>query len=196
MSKIEHLKRILGRTGKQKVLVSVGGKDARMTETQSYRFSELNGQREAESQTAANNPLEESRYGIEDAAFRLFISEEQLLRMAADGSVRLYTDAAGLTGQWQRGDGADAVKSSFRPLKSGFLALSTESCHELMETGITSVSALDFCSNADPAATNVDRDTLETLQAWGQGHKRFFLQQPILVDRDKVVLMAPLLVSD
>lgn len=196
MSKIEHLKRILGRTGKQKVLVSVGGKDARMTETQSYRFSELNGQREAGSQSATDNPLEESRYRLEDAAFRLLISKEQLLQKAAAGAVRLYADAAGLTGQWQRGDGADAVKSSIRPLRSGFLALSTQSCHEILQTGFASVSVLDFCSNADPAATDIDHDTLETLQAWGQGHKQFYLQQPVLVDRDKVFLMAPLLSSD
>lgn len=195
MSKIEHLKRILGGTGKQKVLVSVGGKDAHLTETQSYRFSELSGQREVDSQST-NNPLEESRYALGDAAFRLLISEDQLLRKAAAGSVRLYTDAAGLTGRWQLGDGGDAVKSSFRALKSGFLALSTESCHELMQTGSTSVSVLDFCSNADPAATNIDNDTLETLQAWGQGHKQFYLQHPIHVDRYKVVLMAPLLASD
>lgn len=196
MTKIGHWKRILGGTGKQKVLVSVGGKDARMTETQSYRFSELNGQREADSKTASNNPLEESRYGLEDAAFRLLISEDQLLRKAAAGSVRLYTDAAGLTGRWQRGDGAGAVKSSFLALKSGFLALNTASCHELMQKGFTSASVLNFCNLADPAATNIDRDTLETLQAWGRGRKQFYLQQPILVNHDKVVLMAPLLVSD
>lgn len=196
MTRIGRWKRILGSTGKQKVLVNVAGKEARMTKTQSYRFSELSEQRGTSSQAASRNPLEESRYGLEDAAFRLLIGEDQLLRKAASGSVRLHTDAAGLTGRWQRGDGATAVKSSLFALKSGFLALSAESCNELLQKGFTSISFLDFCSSADPAAANIDSDTLATLQAWGSGRKRFCLEEPVLVDRNKVVLLAPLLVSD
>ena len=196
MAKIGHWKRILGPTGKQKVLVSVGGKNARMTETQSYRFSELKEQRDAGSPAAIDNPLEESRYRLEDASFRLLISEDQLLQKAAAGSVRLYTNAEGLTGRWQRGGDAGAEQSSFRTLKSGFLALTTKSCGELMNKGVTSVSVLCFYDMADPAATNIDDDTLATLNAWGRGRKQFCLREPILVDRDKVVLLGPLLVSD
>lgn len=196
MARIGQWKRILGQTGKQKVLVKVGGKHTPLTETQSYRFSELREQRAADSGATDCNPLQESRYSLEDASFRLMIDEDQLLQKAAAGSLCLYTNAEGLSGRWQRDGDCDATQSTVRTLKSGFLALDVRSCRELANEGRTSVTVLHFDGAAESAASNVDLETLETLNAWGPGEKRFHLQEPFSVDRDSVVLLAPLLPSD
>lgn len=188
--------KILGNTGKQKVSVRIGEKIEQLTETQSYRFVELTETGDSKNDASTFNPLDDLRYGLEDAAFRLMISEDELLHRAAAGTIRLYADAAGLTGRWQRGRvDNDAVQSTERLLKSGFLALSVEACAELANKGRTRVTVLELHGSANPAGTNVDAETLQALSAWGQGNKLFCPRLPVEIVRNEVVLLAPLLVS-
>ena len=189
--------KILGQTAKPKVPVVVGKKVEQMTETQSYRFAQLNDGDKLKSDPTAGNPLEDLRYRLVDAAFRLMISEKELLQKAALGSIRLYTDATGLTGRWQRERvDADAVQSSPRRLKSGFLALDVKACAGLVTQGSTSVSVLELPGSANPAGIDLDSETLQTLSAWGLGNKQFLLEEPLVIDRNRVVLLSPLVLSN
>ena len=98
MPKIGQWKKILGNTKKPKTRVQVSGKAEAMMDTQSIRFEELTKRRDAGTPAADRNPLAESKYGLEDASFRLIITEDQLLHKAATGSISLFVDAAGLSG--------------------------------------------------------------------------------------------------
>ncbi len=196
MAKTGSWMKILGNTGKQKVLVRVGEKMEQLTETQSYRFVELTKTEASKNDASSVNPLDDLRYGLEDAAFRLMISEDELLQRAAAGTIRLYSDASGLTGRWQRGQvDIDAVRSSARLLKSGFLALSVDACAELANKGRARVTVFELPASANPAGTNVDQETLQALSAWGHGNKQFQPQEPVEIDRNDVVLLSPLLAS-
>jgi hypothetical protein len=95
MPKIGQWKKILGNTEKPKTRVQVSGKAEAMTDTQSIRFEELTKRRDAGTPAADRNPLAESKYGLEDASFRLIITEDQLLHKAATGSISLFVDAVG-----------------------------------------------------------------------------------------------------
>ncbi len=196
MPKISQWRKILGHTEKPKVRVQVSGKAEVMTDTQSIRFEELTQKRDAGKPAVARNPLEESTYGLEDASFRLMITEDQLLQKAAAGSIDLYVDAAGLPGHWQHDEAASEIlQTPAKMLKSGLLALDQKSCQELAVTGITRVSTLDFRSAADPTALNIDPDTLATLLTWGSGNRRFCLSKPVQVSRGDVLLLSPLVFS-
>ena len=195
MPKIGQWKNILSNTEKPKTRVQVSGKAEAMTDTQSIRFEELTKRRDAGTPAADRNPLAESKYGLEDASFRLIITEDQLLHKAATGSISLFVDAAGLSGQWQRSDTAgEILRSPEQALKSGLLALDQSSCEELSVAGITHVSTLDFSSTSDPAALNIDPDTMATLVAWG-GNRRFHLREALCIGRGEVLLLSPLALS-
>lgn len=193
MPKISQWRKILGHTEKQKVRVRVSGKAEVMTDTQSIRFEELTKKRDAGQPATDRNPLEESTYGLEDASFRLMITEDQLLQKAAAGSIDLYVDAAGLPGQWQRGDAAgEFIASPVMVLKTGLLALDQKSCQELAVAGSSPVSTLEYRSAPDPTALNIDPDTLATLLTWGCGDRRFRLSKPLRISRGEVLLLSPL----
>ena len=102
MSKIGLWKSILGH--REKVAVKVGAKTEMLTDTQSFRFNEINETRDVSLRSAYRNPLEDSRYEIEDAAFRLMITVDEVLGRAAAGGLRLYVDVAGKSGHWARRD--------------------------------------------------------------------------------------------
>ena len=195
MAKIGQWKKILGHAKKPKTRVEVSGKSEVMTITQSFRFEELTKRRDTGTPVADRNPLEESKYGLEDAAFRLMITEDQLVGKAATGAISLFVDAAGLPGHWQHSDAAgEILRSPEQVLTSGLLALNQKSCQELAVAGIAHVSALDFSSTSDPSALNIDPHTLATLLTRG-GNRRFHLRETLCVGRGEVLLLSPLVLS-
>ncbi len=196
------MKNLFGR--KQKVLVDVGGKKEPMTATQSYRFSEIQEARSPTEQETGDirgtpeqggyhNPLEQSRYTLEEAAFRLMISGDEIIQRAAKGGLRLYVDVGGVEGRWCRREPSGRVsQSSPGTIVSGLLRLRSKSCKQLAASGHASVATLDLCTKADPVAAGIDHDTMANLIAWGKGDKQFFPTEPLFVDRSTVVLLPPL----
>ncbi len=186
-------KKLFGRSKKPTVEVQVGDKAEVMTETQAYRFDEL-AQTGNRSRDAANdNPLEQSRYSLEEAAFRLMTSEAELVQRAAAGSLPLYTNAAGLTGRWRRIDAnGEVVESSVRPVKSGCLRVPVAACKELALEGSARVTVLEY--PADPELADLKLEHVITLElaAWGNEKKVFCLDAPQRVDLASVVLLPPL----
>lgn len=193
MASANRWKKIFGRPKKPKVEVQVGDTAHMMTETQAYRFDEL-AQTGSQNQLAANdNPLEESRYSLDEAAFRLMVDETELLQQAAAGSIRLYADAAGLTGRWRRIDGTgEVIESALRHLGSGYLSLSIASCKEMALQGRTSVSLLELPDDRDPAALNLDNETVLEMTGWGEAKKCFCLSASQHFDPGSVFLLPPL----
>ena len=195
MLKIARWKKILGHSEKQKVLVEVSGKTEVMTDTQSYRFEELTSSRDTEKVAADRNPLDDPHYKLQDAAFRLMITEDELLQKAAAGSIFLYVDSAGLQGHWRRRNAAGEIhESALKVSKSGLLALDQKTCKELATSGKAQVSSLHFRPRSDLSILNFDQETLATLIAWG-GNRQFCLQDPMQISRDEVLLLPPLVLS-
>lgn len=195
MLKIAQWKKILGHSEKQKVLVEVSGKAEVMTDTQSYRFEELTSTRDTEKVAADRNPLDDPQYKLQDAAFRLMITEDELLQKAAAGSIFLYVDTAGLQGHWRRRNAAGEIhQSELKVSKSGLLALDQKTCKELAATGTAQVSTLHFRPRSDLSMLNIDQETLATLIAWG-GNRQFCLQDPMQIGREEVLLLPPLVLS-
>lgn len=191
MSRANQWRKIFGHTEKQKV--RVGAKLEELTDTQAYRFEELTHANAGDSKTANGNPLEQSRYSLDEAAFRLMISEEDVLQRAVSGAIALFTGVAGFTGRWRRvASNGSAVESSVLTLRSGYLALTVGACRELIRHGATSVSILEFPNLSDPATAELDDETLTVLSAWGKQKKSFCVSEPQRVDRSRIVLLAPL----
>ena len=191
MSKAGLWKNIFGQ--KEKVSVSVEGKTETMTRTQSLRFNELQETREPLVPAKYTNPLESSRYSLADAAFRLMLSENELLQKAADGQLRCYIDAAGLTGRWRkRAPNGEVTQSQPCTIATGLLRLRSRACQELEVNGHAEVTALDYCEKAGSADARLDDDTLMSLFGWGQGDKQFFPEKPLFISRDLVILLPPL----
>lgn len=192
MPKIAQWKKILGHAEKEKVRVSVGPKVEEMTVTQSYRFDQLSKTWKAES-VPVENPLEQSRYTLTEAAFRLQQDETRILEKAVAGAVLVYVNAAGLQGYWRRGVTADdASQTSLQTLVSGYLALTAQSCRGLLTGGGAKVSILEFLCPQDRTASDFDPQQLAALEAWGDGRKFFCLPEPLYVEPENLVLMAPL----
>jgi hypothetical protein len=178
---------------REKVAVDVGGKTELLTETQQFRFSEISGQKAAPTRPAYSNPLEDTRYKLSDAAFRLMISEDEVLAKADAGELRLYIDVAGTSGHWCRRDqDGNLSQSSVATVQSGWLRLRSKACADLAKHGRAIVRALDLCRAADASQTGLDDNTLANLRAWGVGEKQFFPLHPLTIERDMVVLLPPL----
>jgi hypothetical protein len=193
MSKINRWKEIFGYAGKQKTRVRVGKKYEDMTGTQAYRFDELKQPERADSQPDASTAPRKTRYALAEASDRLNVSEKDLLQEAASGSVKLYVDVGGVKGRWRRGANASgSIVSSVQTLTSGYLALTSRSCNEMANYGSVNVLVLEFHCPSDPSAVDLDRETMAALSAWGDCEKYFCLEEPLLVDRNKIVLLAPL----
>lgn len=191
MSKIGLWKNIFGH--KEKVAVSVGGRTELLTQTQSYRFSEISQQTDAPSRPSYSNPLEDTRYTVSDAAFRLMISEDEVLAKAAAGGMHLYVDVAGMSGHWCRRDHEGNVsQSSVTTIGMGLLKLRSRACADLSKHGRAIARTFDLCRTSDESQTNLDENTLANLRAWGPGEKQFFPLHPLTIDRDMVVLLPPL----
>ncbi len=196
MSKIDRWKKIFGSKSRQKVPVRVRGKTEQMTVTQSYRFSELKEQRETGAPAADRNPLQASAYGLQDASFRLFLSDEQLLQKAAAGFIRLYINARGLTGRWlRRNANGSTAESTVQTLTSGFLSLNAKSRRELADNGSTRVSVLEYVGSTDRATADIDSEMPAVMRALGADRILFCLQEPMAVARSEVVLLPPLVLS-
>jgi len=178
---------------REKVAVDVGGKTELLTETQSFRFSEIAEQKDAALCPSYSNPLEDTRYKLSDAAFRLMISENEVLAKADAGELRLYVDVAGTSGHWSRRDHEGNVsQSTVATIQSGWLRLRTRACADLAKHGRAIVRTLDLCRVADASLTGLDDNSLANLSAWGSGEKQFSPLHPITIERDTVVLLPPL----
>lgn len=193
MSKINRWKEIFGYAGIQKTRVRVGKKYEEMTGTQAHRFGELTQPKRADSQPDASTAPRKTRYALAEASDRLNVSEERLLQEAASGSVKLYVDAGGLKGRWRRGaNDSGSMVSSVQTLTSGYLALTSRSCSDMANFGSINVSVLEFRCPSDPSAVDLGRETMAALSAWGDCEKYFCLREPLWVDRNRIVLLAPL----
>jgi len=191
VSKASRWKKIFGLAKKPTITVQVGDKAEDMTDTQAYRFEELTQTSAQELQVAGGNPLAQSRYSLEDTAFRLMTDEADILQRAAGGSIRLYANAAGLAGRWRRLDGdGGTIESSLRTLRSGYLELTIPACKELALRGGTNVMILALPSISNPSALNLDVETLQELSAWGGGKKCFCLSKPRRFSHTEIVLLA------
>ena len=191
MSKVGLWKNIFGHN--EKVAVNVGGRTELLTKTQSYRFSEINEKTDSQPQPSYSNPLEDARFSLFDAAFRLMISEDEVLAKAAAGDLRVYVDVAGMSGYWCRRDHDGSVsQSSVATINTGWLKLRAKACTDLAKHGRAIVRTLDLCEIADDVQTGLDDNTLANLTAWGPGKKQFFPLHPLTIERDMVVLLPPL----
>jgi len=191
MSKVGLWKNILGY--REKVAVDVGGKTEMLTATQSFRFGEISEQKDASAHPSYRNPLDDTRYKLSDAAFRLMISEDEVLAKAAAAELRLYIDVAGTSGHWCRRDQqGDVSQSSVTTIQSGWLKLRSRACADLAKHGRAIVRTLDLCRKADASQTGLDDNTLANLNAWGLGDKQFSPLHPLTIERDMVVLLPPL----
>lgn len=192
MSKIARLKKVLGYPERGKVQVKVGPKVEEMTATQSYRFDQLSKTWKAES-TPVENPFEQVRYNLTEAGFRMSQNETGVLQKAAEGTLVAYVNAGGLQGCWQRESAAgETRRTSLQTLVSGYLALTAASCAELLENVATTVSVLEFLCPPDPTRADFDPRQFAALDAWGDGRKFFHLGEPLRVEREHVVVIAPL----
>jgi len=178
---------------REKVAVRVGGKTELLTDTQSYRFDEISDVRASPDRTTCRNPLEDARYKLADAAFRLMISEDEILAKAAAGGLHLYVDAAGKSGYWCRQDREGIVsRSSVMTIGRGLLKLRSRACTDLARHGRAIVRALDQCLANDNSQVRLDDATAANLRAWGPGHKQFLPLHPLTIERDMVILLPPL----
>lgn len=191
MSKIGRWKSIFGH--REKVPVKVGSKTEMLTDTQSIRFTEISETREAPLRPAYRNPLDDTRYSLEDAAFRLMISEDEVLARAAAGGLRLYADVTGQSGHWARRDlEGNVSQSSVSTIRSGLLKLRSKACNDLAKHGRAVVRTLDLCRTHGLTTADLDADTLANLRAWGPGDKQFFPLHPITIERHNIILLSPL----
>ena len=193
MPKTSRWREILAHTEKPKIRVKVGGKHEDLTSTQAYRFEELTQPRAPDPRPDAGTVSAKMRYTLAEASDYLNVGERHLLQQAVFGSVSLYVNAGGLNGRWRRGasDGSSAM-SPVHTLISGYLALTSRSCNEMAAIGSTRVSVLEFRCPSDSSAVDLDRETLAALSAWGDSDKHFCLLEPLRVDPNKIVLLAPL----
>lgn len=192
MSKLRQWKTIFGPPEKERVVVQVGKSDVEMTDTQAYRFEELQNTRQATGPSRTRNVFEQQRYTVEEAAFRLMYSEDALLKKAADGKLRVFINVAGQRGRWRSYGGGNSRESSEQTLRSGYLALTANTCLDLLENTASKVTILEYVRPADPSALELDSGVLAAFSSWGAGNRFFCLQSPVSVGRDDLVLMAPL----
>jgi len=192
MAKIDRWREIFRGNKKQKKTVKVGEKFEDMTGTQANRFEELAQHGIPDLQPDANSPGK-VHYTLAEVSEHLNVSGRQLMQQAASGSFHLFVNAAGLAGCWRRGaPEGGSMSTPVQTLVSGYLALTSRSCNGMIGLGSCNVSVLEFRCPSDPAAIELDHETMEALIAWGEDDKYFCLQEPLWVEEDKVVLIAPL----
>lgn len=184
-------KSIFGLTDKERVSVQIDGAKVDMTDTQAYRFEQLQKARETLAPPSGGSVFDASRYSLEDAAFRLMVDEQSLLQKAATGDLRLYLDIAGIAGQWRSyGANGNAMESARLSMQSGFLALPVKSCTALLEHGSAEVSVLEYVAGSE--SLDLHADVHAIFASWGQGNRFFCLTSPRRIKASDVYLMAPL----
>lgn len=193
MAKFRQSKAIFGQAEKERVSVKVGGSSVDMTDTQAYRFEELQKARASANGTSGGGVFDEPRYSLEDAAFRLMVPEKNLLQKAAAGQVRLFLSIAGIAGQWRSycNDGTSNESASL-VMERGYLALPVKSCGELLEQRRAEVAVVEFVSGVDPEALDLHADILAIFASWSHGNRFFCFTEPEEVRASDVYLMAPL----
>ncbi len=187
--------RLFGKDRKPRVQVRLGDRVEKLTSTQAHRFEDLLKSNAPSRPTEPSNPFDQSKYSIEEAAFRLMVEDEAILQLAASGSVDLYTSVAGLSGHWQQqaADGS-VIDSPDVTLRSGLLALTRDACRRLAAHGRTRAASFEFKRLADPSATELDDETLSALSMWKENRVRFLAHEPRPVEASQIVLLAPLAV--
>ncbi len=191
MPKAGLFKSIFGQ--KEKVVVDVGGTPHAMTHTQKFRFEELKESQRELNANAYKNPLEDSRYSLDDAAFRLMLSPDEVLDKAIVGKYRVYVDVSDVTGEWRRRELNGTVsQSEASTIRSGILRLRRKSLQALKDGGSAQVRVLEYCTRAAHTDQRLDNFTLANLQGWGPGDKQFFPVTPMVVDRSMLLLLPPL----
>lgn len=139
------------------------------------------------------SPFDKPFYTLEDASFRLMLSQNEILNKAANGRMRLYIDATGVAGRWRRRAPDGSIGESLvRTMPSGYLRLRTRACKELLETGRATVKTLDICTVVGHEKANIQEELLVDLWGWGPGDKQFFPETPIVVDKHMLILLPPL----
>lgn len=191
MGKFLQGKSIFGLTDKERVSVRIDGAKVDMTNTQAYRFEELQKSRETLAPSSGGGVFDAPRYSLEDAAFRLMVDERSLLQKAVAGDLRLYVDVSGIAGKW-RSYGADgkAMESAQLSMQSGFLALPVKSCKALLDQGRADVSLLEYVVGSE--SLDLHADVHAIFASWGQGNRFFCLTTPKQIAAGDVYLMAPL----
>lgn len=178
---------------RKKTAIPVGGELVPLTETQAGRLQELTEYRRHNSEPAQASAFEKPRYSLEESAFRLLVTEEQLLQKSVSGSVDLYISVRNLHGVWRyRAADGHLQQSAVQTLLSGYLALTTNSCRELAQEGSCNVAVLELRYPSNPSTLDLDNEVVAALSIWGEGRKFFCLEEPLRVDREMIVLMAPL----
>ena len=177
--------------GKQKLRVQVGNDEyTEMTTTQAHRFGLLNEPRRSVS-PPNNDSCDADLFSFSNAAARYGLNEPQLLERASKGTVLLFVDAAGKVGRWRIGQvGDDRSASPDVTLTKAHLALTTQSCHELLQFGNTRVSEFLHRVASDPSATAVDGRPVES--QLGRSNRYFCLAEPLWIDTTVLVLLSPL----
>lgn len=192
MAKSQALKKFFAQA-KKTVPIKIGSKLMQFTTTQAVRLGELADRRRDAADGGPARGLDQSRYSLEDAAFRLLQSEDMLLAQAADGKQLLYVDAAGLDGRWMcRNPQGEVLQSNVQTLERGYLALIDKDARTLHSQGHCDVSILELVLPPDATAAKLPRAVMTALQAWGEHKKVFRLETPLRVERQSVVLLAPL----
>lgn len=140
-----------------------------------------------------DSPFDKPFYALAEAAFRLMLSEDEILKKAANGRMRLYIDAAGVSGKWRRRAPDGRIGESLvRTMPSGYLRLRRRACQELADTGQATVKTLEMCSVVGHEQANIQEELLVDLWGWGPGDKQFFPEPPIVVDKHMLILLPPL----
>ncbi|MEM1176084.1 MAG: hypothetical protein AAGA33_08680 [Pseudomonadota bacterium] len=192
MAKSQGLRKFFAQA-KKTVPIKIGSKLMQFTTTQAVRLGELADRRRDAADGGPAQILDQSRYSLEDAAFRLLQSEDMLLAQAADGKHTLYVGIAGLDGRWMcRSTDGEVLQSNVQSLDRGYLALVKKDAKTLRQHGHCDVSILELVLPPDAAAADIPPAVMTALQAWGEVGKAFRLESPLRVDRSSVVLMAPL----
>lgn len=192
MAKSQGLRRFFAQA-KKTVPIKVGNKLMQFTATQAIRLGSLaDRHRNLDTETPANS-IEKNRYSLEDAAFRLLVSEEQLLQEAVDGHRVLYVDASDATGRWMcRQTDEQVLQSGTQTLSCGFLAVLQKDVGAVARNGICGASLLELIPPPDLDALELPKATLSALSVWGDAKKVFRLEEPLQIDRTKLYFLAPL----
>ena len=192
MAKSQGLRKFLAQA-KKTVPIKIGNKLMQFTTTQAVRLGELADRRRDASDGGPAQGLDQPRYSLEDAAFRLLQSEDMLLAQAADGKHALYVDITGQAGRWMcRNADGEVLQSNVQPAERGFLAMIDKDVRTLHQQGHCDVSIVELVLPPDEAAADIPHAVMTALQAWGDARKAYRLETPMRVDRQSVYLMAPL----
>lgn len=179
---------------KPKSPVQVGQKYENLTGSQTMRFEELVLLRQASPQATASVAPKTKAYSFSAACGCLNLTGEQLLQMASAEMIDFYVAIHGLKGCWHR-DAADGrpIGASVQIPTAGYLALTYRACRTLANFGGVNVSSLEYRYPSTPDAINLDVETVAMLAVAGNCDKYFCLQKPLWVDREKLVILDPLL---